>query len=61
MEVLTINGAAPDFLRSVRDNACSEALVRVAALGAAATTADLTTLRSDDVRAAYKELASRLR
>ena len=49
------------FVRSLYEKACASRDVRVAALGAAATTADLTTLRSDDVRAAYKELASRLR
>jgi hypothetical protein len=49
------------FVRSLYEKACASRDVRVATLGAAATTADLTTLRSDDVRAAYRELSSRLR
>jgi SpoVK/Ycf46/Vps4 family AAA+-type ATPase len=49
------------FVRSLYEKACASRDVRVATLGAAATTADLTTLRSEDVRAAYKELSSRLR
>jgi len=49
------------FVRSLYEKACASRDVRVATLGAAATTSDLTTLRSEDVRAAYKELTSRIR
>jgi SpoVK/Ycf46/Vps4 family AAA+-type ATPase len=44
------------FARSLYEKACASRDVRVATLGAEATTSDLTTLRSEDVRAAYKEL-----
>jgi SpoVK/Ycf46/Vps4 family AAA+-type ATPase len=49
------------FARSIYEKSCASRDVRVAALGAEATTDDLTTLRSEDVRAAYKELTARLR
>jgi SpoVK/Ycf46/Vps4 family AAA+-type ATPase len=49
------------FVRSLYEKACASRDIRVAALGAEATTADLTTLRAEDVRAAWKELVSRLR
>ena len=49
------------FARSMYEKSCASRDVRVATLGAEATTADLTTLRSEDVRAAYKELTARLR
>jgi SpoVK/Ycf46/Vps4 family AAA+-type ATPase len=49
------------FARSMYEKSCASRDVRVAALGADATTDDLTTLRSEDVRAAYKELTARLR
>ncbi len=46
------------FVRSLYEKACGCRDVRVAALGAAATTGDLTTLTAGDVRAAYAELAA---
>jgi SpoVK/Ycf46/Vps4 family AAA+-type ATPase len=49
------------FARSLYEKACASRDVRVATLGANATTSDLTTLRSEDVRAAYRELTARLR
>ena len=49
------------FARSMYEKSCASRDVRVAALGAEATTSDLTTMRSEDVRAAYKELTARLR
>ncbi|HEY7488140.1 MAG TPA: AAA family ATPase [Streptosporangiaceae bacterium] len=49
------------FARSLYEKSGASRDVRVATLGAEATTTDLTTLRSEDVRAAYKELTARLR
>jgi SpoVK/Ycf46/Vps4 family AAA+-type ATPase len=49
------------FVRSLYEKACASRDVRVATLGAEATTSHLTTLRSADVRAAYRELTIRLR
>jgi SpoVK/Ycf46/Vps4 family AAA+-type ATPase len=49
------------FVRSLYEKACASRDVRVATLGAEATTSHLTTLRSEDVRAAYRELTARLR
>jgi SpoVK/Ycf46/Vps4 family AAA+-type ATPase len=49
------------FARSMYEKSCASRDVRVAALGVGASTSDLTTLRSEDVRAAYKELTARLR
>jgi SpoVK/Ycf46/Vps4 family AAA+-type ATPase len=47
------------FVRSLYEKACAFRDVRIASLGADATTADLITLTADDVRAAYSEFASR--
>jgi len=47
------------FARSMYEKACACRDVRAAALGAAATTANLTTLTADDVRHAYEELTAR--
>ncbi|WP_372494449.1 AAA family ATPase [Actinoallomurus purpureus] len=47
------------FVRSLHEKACGFRDLRVAALGADATTADLTTLTTEDVRAAYTDLARR--
>ncbi|GAA0313984.1 AAA family ATPase [Actinoallomurus spadix] len=45
------------FVRSLYEKACGFRDLRVAGLGAAVTTADLTTLTAEDVRAAYADLA----
>ncbi|MEV0400899.1 AAA family ATPase [Actinoallomurus sp. NPDC050550] len=47
------------FVRSVYEKACGFRDLRVAELGADVTTADLTTLTTEDVRSAYTELARR--
>ncbi len=47
------------FVRSLYEKACGLRDVRIASLGAGATTADLTTLMAEDVRAAYAEFAPR--
>jgi type VII secretion ATPase EccA len=47
------------FVRSLYEKACGFRDVRIASLGAEATTADLTTLTADDVRTAYAEFAHR--
>ncbi|GAB2851855.1 hypothetical protein GCM10027176_63460 [Actinoallomurus bryophytorum] len=47
------------FVRSLYEKACGFRDVRIASLGSDATTADLTTLTADDVRAAYAEFAQR--
>nr|WP_308211873.1 AAA family ATPase [Actinoallomurus soli] len=49
------------FVRSLYEKACGFRDLRVAALGADVTTADLTTLTTEDVRAAYTDLAARHR
>jgi SpoVK/Ycf46/Vps4 family AAA+-type ATPase len=49
------------FARSLYEKACALRDVRVATLGTEATTSDLTTLRSQDVRTAYREVTVRLR
>ncbi|WP_425550714.1 AAA family ATPase [Actinoallomurus liliacearum] len=45
------------FVRSLYEKACGFRDLRVAELGADVTTADLTTLTTEDVRAAYTDLA----
>jgi type VII secretion ATPase EccA len=45
------------FVRSLYEKTCAFRDVRIASLGADATTADLITLTADDVRAAYSEFA----
>jgi hypothetical protein len=47
------------FVRSLYEKACGFRDVRIASLGSEATTADLTTLTAEDVRAAYAEFAHR--
>ena len=47
------------FVRSVYEKACGFRDLRIAELGADVTTADLTTLATEDVRSAYTELARR--
>jgi hypothetical protein len=47
------------FVRSLYEKACGFRDVRIASLGSDATTADLTTLAAEDVRAAYAEFAHR--
>jgi SpoVK/Ycf46/Vps4 family AAA+-type ATPase len=47
------------FVRSLYEKACALRDVRISSRGAAATTADLTTLAAEDVRAAYAEFALR--
>lgn len=47
------------FVRSLYEKACGFRDVRIASLGSHATTADLTTLTAEDVRAAYAEFAQR--
>ena len=47
------------FVRSLYEKACGFRDVRIASLGSQATTADLTTLTAEDVRAAYAEFAQR--
>jgi SpoVK/Ycf46/Vps4 family AAA+-type ATPase len=47
------------FVRSLYEKACGFRDVRIASLGSRATTADLTTLTAEDVRAAYAEFAHR--
>ncbi len=47
------------FVRSLYEKTCGFRDVRIASLGAGATTADLTTLTAEDVRAAYAEFSSR--
>jgi SpoVK/Ycf46/Vps4 family AAA+-type ATPase len=47
------------FVRSLHEKACGFRDVRIASLGSDATTADLTTLTAEDVRAAYAEFAHR--
>ncbi len=47
------------FVRSLYEKTCGFRDVRIASLGAEATTADLTTLTAEDVRAAYAEFSSR--
>ena len=47
------------FVRSLYEKTCGRRDVRISELGAAATTADLTTLTSEDVRAAYSEFSAR--
>jgi SpoVK/Ycf46/Vps4 family AAA+-type ATPase len=47
------------FVRSLYEKACGFRDVRIASLGTSATTADLTTLTAEDVRAAYAEFAQR--
>ena len=47
------------FVRSLYEKACGFRDVRIASLGVPATTADLTTLTAEDVRAAYAEFAHR--
>ncbi|MGH3376418.1 MAG: AAA family ATPase [Actinoallomurus sp.] len=47
------------FVRSLYEKACGFRDVRIASLGFEATTADLTTLTAEDVRAAYAEFAHR--
>ena len=47
------------FVRSLYEKACGFRDVRIASLGSPATTADLTTLTAEDVRAAYAEFAQR--
>jgi hypothetical protein len=47
------------FVRSLYEKACGFRDVRIASLGSDATTADLTTLTAEDVRAAYAEFAQR--
>lgn len=49
------------FARSMYEKACASRDIRVAAIGAAASTEDLTTLEAEDVRAAYDGLTARLR
>ncbi|WP_433335645.1 AAA family ATPase [Spirillospora sp. CA-294931] len=48
------------FARTIYEKACASRAMRAAQLGPAATTADLTTLTSDDVHTAFKELNPRL-
>jgi SpoVK/Ycf46/Vps4 family AAA+-type ATPase len=48
------------FARSMYEKACASRDVRVAAMGEAAGTDDLITLKPDDVRAAYDDVAARL-
>jgi SpoVK/Ycf46/Vps4 family AAA+-type ATPase len=47
------------FVRSLYEKACGFRDLRIASLGSAATTADLTTLTGEDVRSAYAEFAQR--
>jgi SpoVK/Ycf46/Vps4 family AAA+-type ATPase len=47
------------FVRSLYEKACGFRDVRIASLGSDATTADLTTLTAEDVRAAYADFAYR--
>lgn len=47
------------FVRSLYEKACGCRDIRIASLGTDATTADLTTLTADDVRAAYADFAKR--
>lgn len=47
------------FVRSLYEKACGFRDVRIASLESQATTADLTTLTAEDVRAAYAEFAHR--
>jgi SpoVK/Ycf46/Vps4 family AAA+-type ATPase len=48
------------FVRSLYEKACAVRDVRIAAMGGDATTADLTTLTGEDVRAAYSGFAPRV-
>jgi SpoVK/Ycf46/Vps4 family AAA+-type ATPase len=47
------------FVRSLYEKACASRALRAARLGSAATTADLTVLTGEDVRAAFAELQPR--
>lgn len=49
------------FARSMYEKACASRDVRVAGMGVSAGMADLTTLRVEDVRAAYADLTGRIR